>query len=83
MYSIIKRIKGDNILIASIFSLTIIIVVSALGLITTAINYFGIIIHFAYGQASQMNSSSSSNNNTITNSLDVQNIPAKKFMLEI
>jgi alpha/beta hydrolase fold len=40
--------------------------------------YYYPIIHFAYGQASQMNSNSNSNNNTIANSLDVQNIPAKK-----
>jgi pimeloyl-ACP methyl ester carboxylesterase len=45
--------------------------------VANSVNYFNTTIHFAYGQASQLNSKSTSNNAN-TNSLDVQNIPAKK-----
>lgn len=61
-----RRIKEDNVLF-SIFSLMII--ASSLGMITTS-DYFSP-THFAYGQPDQMNSNN-------TNSLNVQNIPAKK-----
>jgi pimeloyl-ACP methyl ester carboxylesterase len=61
-----RRIKEDNVLF-SIFSLMII--VSSLGMMTIS-NYFST-THFAYGQTSQINSNN-------TNSLNVQNIPAKK-----
>lgn len=69
--------KIDNIAIG-IFSLMLIIV-SSVGIMSNSIKYLGniIYIHFAYGQASQINSNSN-NNNTSKNSLDVQNIPAKK-----
>jgi hypothetical protein len=50
---------------------------------TNSVKYFNTTIHFAYGQISQISSNTTSNNNTNTNSLDVQNTPAKKFMLEI
>ncbi|MFL6403489.1 MAG: hypothetical protein ACJ71M_08440 [Nitrososphaeraceae archaeon] len=51
---------------------------------TNSVKYFNTNIHFVYGQISQISSNTTSNNNNAnTNSLDVQNIPAKKFMLEI
>jgi pimeloyl-ACP methyl ester carboxylesterase len=59
-----RRIKGDNTII-SIFSLMLI----------TSSSGIMMIFHFAHGQASQVNQNS---NNTSTNSLDIQNIPAKK-----
>ena len=64
-----RRINGNNIIIISIFSLMLII--SSFGIMMT--------VDFAYGQASQVNPNS---NNTDTNSLDIQNIPPKKFTLE-
>jgi pimeloyl-ACP methyl ester carboxylesterase len=59
-----------------IFSIAII--TSLLVITATSINYFTTTatIHSAYGQAIQ--SSSDSNNNTNANSLNIQNIPAKK-----
>jgi len=70
-----RKIKGYTIAIG-IFSL--IVIVTSSGITTTSINYFDInTIHFAYGQANQISSNSDSNN-TNTNSLDVQDIPAKK-----
>ena len=59
-----RRIKGDNIIIISIFSLMLI--TSSFAIITT---------HVAYGQASQGNSDMNN-----ANSLNVQNIPVKKSM---
>jgi hypothetical protein len=48
-----------------------------MGIITTSIDYFDInTTHVAYGQASQMNSNRNSDNSN-TNSIDLQNIPAK------
>ena len=58
----LKRIKGGYILQASIFSFII---------IATPL------VNFAYGQGSQ-GDSNTSNNNTNANSIDIQNIPAKK-----
>jgi pimeloyl-ACP methyl ester carboxylesterase len=70
-----RKIKGYTIAIG-IFSL--IIIVTSSGITTTSINYFDInTIHFAYGQANQISSNSDSNN-TNTNPINVQNIPAKK-----
>ncbi|HET7389823.1 MAG TPA: hypothetical protein VFJ51_03290 [Nitrososphaeraceae archaeon] len=66
--------KRDNMAIC-IFSL-ILIIAPSLGLMTKSINYFSV-IHFAYGQSNQI-ISSGNNNNTNTNSLAVQDIPAKK-----
>ena len=64
--SYLKRgIEGHDITI-SIFSLMLI--TSSFGIMT---------IHFAYGQASQVNPKNNAN------SLDIQNKPAKKCMLEI
>jgi alpha/beta hydrolase fold len=58
----LKGIKGDYMLFASIFSFIIIAAP---------------LINFAYGQASQMDSNTG-NNNTDANTLNIQNIPAKK-----
>ena len=64
-----KGIKVDYMLIASIILSFIIITAS--------------FVNFAYSQASQMDSNkSNNNNNTNANSLNIQNIPAKKVMLE-
>jgi pimeloyl-ACP methyl ester carboxylesterase len=72
MFCLLRRmIKGHNIAIG-IFSL-ILIIASSLGVMTNPINYSSTL---AYGQADEMNSNSS--NNTSTNSLDIQNIQAKK-----
>jgi pimeloyl-ACP methyl ester carboxylesterase len=67
MNSLIKGIKVDYVLIASIILSFIIIAAS--------------LVNFAYSQASQMDSNRSNNNNnnnTNANSLNIQNIPAKK-----
>ena len=68
-----RKITGQNIRILSL----ILIIASSLQIVANSVNYFNTTIHFAYGQASQLNSKSTSNNAN-TNSLDVQNIPAKK-----
>jgi hypothetical protein len=57
-----------------IFSITII--TSLLVITATSISYFTTTIHSAYGQAIQR--SSDSNNTANANSLNIQNIPAKK-----
>jgi pimeloyl-ACP methyl ester carboxylesterase len=76
MYYPRRKVNRNNIAII-IFSF--VIIVTSSGIITASINYFGInTIHFAYGQASQMNLKNDSNN-TKTNSLDVQEIPAKRI----
>jgi pimeloyl-ACP methyl ester carboxylesterase len=65
MNSLIKGIKVDYMLIASIIFSFIIITAS--------------FVNFAYSQASQMDSNRSSNtNNTNANTLNIKNIPAKK-----
>jgi predicted RND superfamily exporter protein len=61
-----RRIKGHNIII-SIFSL--VLITSSFGIMT---------LHFAYGQASQVNS-----NKNGANLLNVRNIPAKKSMPKV
>lgn len=66
-----RRTIGHNIVI-SIFALMII--ASSLSMMTAS-DYFNL-THFAYGQPDKMNPNN-------TNSLNVQNIPAKKFTLEI
>ena len=68
-----RKITGQNIRILSLRLL----IASSLQMMANSVNYFNTTIHFAYGQASQLNSKSTSNNAN-TNSLDVQNIPAKK-----
>jgi pimeloyl-ACP methyl ester carboxylesterase len=76
MYYPRRKIKEYNIP-TSVFSL--IIIATSLGIITASIDFFDInTIHVAYGQASQMNSNRDSDNSN-TNSIDVQNIPAKKI----
>jgi hypothetical protein len=62
MYSI-KGIKEDYMLIASIFLLVIIAAP---------------LTNFAYSQPSQMSSNSSDEGNTNANTLNIQNIPARK-----
>jgi pimeloyl-ACP methyl ester carboxylesterase len=61
----LKRIKGGYMLLASILSLIIIAAP---------------LVNFAYGQGSQ-GDSITSNNNTNVNSIDIQNIPAKKVQV--
>jgi pimeloyl-ACP methyl ester carboxylesterase len=63
--SLIKQIKGRQTLIASIFSFIIIVAP---------------LVNFAYGQESQGDSNTSSNN-TNANLIDIQNIPAKKVQV--
>lgn len=63
MDSLLKEIKGEYMLIASIFSF--IIIAASL-------------VNFAYGQASQMDSKSSNDDNMNANTLNIQDIPAKK-----
>ncbi|HEX6027667.1 MAG TPA: alpha/beta hydrolase [Nitrososphaeraceae archaeon] len=63
MDSLLKEIKGDYMLIASIFSF--IIIAASL-------------VNFAYGQAGQMDSNSSNDDNMNANTLNIQDIPAKK-----
>ena len=60
----LKGIKEDYMLIASIFLLVIIATLLA---------------NFAYGQPSQMDLNSSNEGNTNANTLNIQNIPAKKI----
>jgi pimeloyl-ACP methyl ester carboxylesterase len=75
MYYLRRKANEYNIS-AIIFSL--IIVVISLKIITTSIDYFDINnIHVAYGQVSQINSNRDSDNSN-TNLIDLQNIPAKK-----
>src|SRR5919198_776322 len=63
MYHLMGRIKEHSIIIISIFSLMLI--ASSIGIVS---------IQFVSGQASQINS----DKNNTTNSLNVQNVPAKK-----
>jgi hypothetical protein len=63
MYSLIKGIERDYMIVASIFSLFII--ASSL-------------TNFAYSQPSQMSSNSSNEDNTNANSVNIQDIPTKK-----
>jgi hypothetical protein len=58
--------KGGYMLLASIFSFIIIAAP---------------LINFAYGQVSQMDSITGNNNNTNANTLNIQNIPAKKVQV--
>jgi hypothetical protein len=83
MFCLFRTIISRDNKSISIYSFTLIIVVS-LGIIPNSINnYFNTTatIHFAYGQSNQMNSTSNNNNtntNTNTNLLNVQNTPTKK-----
>ena len=61
----LKQIKGHHTLITSIFSFII---------ITASL------VNFAYGQGSQ-GDSNTSNNNSDANSIDIQNLPAKKVQV--
>ena len=59
-----------------IFAFILIIPGNAILLISSNNNYFGTTGNFAYGQQQQPKNQMNSNN--ITNSLDIQSIPAKK-----
>ena len=63
MDSLLKEIKGDYMLIASIFSF--IIIAASL-------------VNFAYGQAGQMDSNSSNDDNMNANTLNIQGICTTK-----
>ena len=67
MHCLKRRIKGDNTIIIIIFS---VLTLASLFGVTSNSNYFNP-LHIAYGLASQMNSNN-------TNSLNIQNITAKK-----
>jgi uncharacterized membrane protein len=71
----IRKIKGNttSLLIITIFLLVFIIPFST---IATTNNYFGTTSNIAYGQPDQINS------NNITDSINIQNIPAKKVHVE-
>src|SRR3712207_1363151 len=69
----IRKIKGNTTsLLITTFLFVFILLTST---IVTSTNYFGTTNNFAYGQQQPKNQM---NSNNITNSLDIQSIPAKK-----